>query len=106
MVKDVIDDAYPVSIAKKWVEGYLDIVNVIAPLEVEPGTYFTIDVDITNSGGDDTGFVWVKDADSGTYYIQDGKFSAPGYSSFIITTTDLLMPNRNLNLMIEAGHVV
>ena len=101
---DIIDSTYPITVLKSIEEGNLQITNVTAPSEALPGTFFDIDIAITNLGGDDACFVWIYDADTGIYVSQDGRFSAPGYSSFSITASNLLMPDKDWNLVIQAGH--
>jgi len=103
---DQIDTTYPITITRLLVEGDLEITSVIAPSELVPGALFDIQIFFTNHGGDDACFIWVKDADSGGYYHRNGRFDAPGYSLLNVTITDFLMPNKDLNLLIEAGHVV
>ena len=102
---DIIDSTRTVSIARTIIEGNLQIVNVTAPSEVAPGTSFNIELGLRNDGGDDTGFIWVFDTDTGEYLLKNGKLSIPGYASFPLTLTGFVMPNREWNLRIEAGHV-
>ena len=102
---DIIDDVYPISVTKILIEGNLDIINATAPSEAEPGTLFNIVVNITNWGGDDSCFANLVDDDL-QMTIMTMTFNVPGYTSFTITFPGIQMQNRDMNYMIEAGHVV
>lgn len=102
---DIIDDSYSISIAKILIEGNLDIISATAPTELEPGTLFNIDMNITNWGGDDSCFVQLIDIDY-QVSIMRVTFDAPGYSSFTLTLEGIQMQNRDMNLLIQAGHIV
>lgn len=104
---DVIDVQQTFSILLKVPpvpEGQAVISGINAPTEAGEGESVPVSANIRNDGGDDTIFAMMTDTDTN---------EVVGARQEIVLATgieatfpwDIVMPNRQLNLRIDAGHV-
>ncbi len=105
---DVLDDyrEFKVSLYVAPKPGYpkMSIISVDVPSTVEAGKSFTLTLSWSNLG--DAGTAWwrIADLDTGTEVLPRTTWPvAAGESG--TKAASITMPNRNLNLRLELGHV-
>jgi hypothetical protein len=85
-------------------EGMAAIINVSAPPNARPGDVFTVTVSVRNDGSDDTIFAVLYDNDTGEVIgARQETILASGSSADF--SWDITMPEKDLNIRIDAGHV-
>jgi hypothetical protein len=102
---DVIDSTQTITITL-LLEGKATITNITAPSTVHAGSTFDVSVTIRNDGQTtDTLFASLTDVATGTLIgaRQQASLAVGGTQTF--TWTGIVMPNRDLTIRVDAGHV-
>ena len=101
-MSEVLDEAKTLTI-KLYVPPFGHITNISAPSQARAGDTITITVTVQNTGSSGTLFVKMIDlSNMSVVYNQRQSVSAGASANFTATLT---MPNRDLNLQIQAGHI-
>ncbi|RLI83304.1 hypothetical protein DRP04_01865 [Archaeoglobales archaeon] len=103
---DVLDDYREITISLAEVVGYpkMVITNIDYPSSVAAGQTFNITVYYTNEGEAGTAWIRVVDLDTGEEVVPRQTFSIDAGKSGGISIS-FTMPDRNVRLRIELGHV-
>ena len=100
---DIIDEIWPsFAISLVIPEGFADIINVTAPSSALVGETINVGVEVINNGGDDNLFSKIIDTDTEEAVSGLRSFISSGAS--MLFTHELIMPNKDWNLKVNAGH--
>ena len=84
-------------------EGQAAIVSVDSPQEAQSGANIAISTNVRNDGGNDILFATLKDDDTNEIIGARTPMNMESGSQYTFTW-DSTMPNKRLNILLEAGH--
>ena len=103
---DIIDvqQTFSIALAEPPIqEGQATISGIVAPSEALAGETISVSATVRNDGGDDTIFAMVTDTDAEAVVgeRQEAVLASGSETTF---SWSLVMPDRQLNLLMDAGH--
>lgn len=101
---DVVDDSRNVTVLASPYP-FMVITGVTAPGSARPGETISVNFSFRNNGGDGIGWLRLYDLDTLEEYVPRTEHPVASGDTGETGPINIMMPNRNLNMRFELGHV-